>query len=373
MVDPQPVGLARPHPAQDEPVGAGEHAFVLDVQPDQARDVEEATVVEVARRRPPVREPVVLLLEERIQQVGRGVDLRDRVAQRGGHLRILRERTAQELEEHALVTAAAFEHFALGRRRRQEALKEIGKERSAASDPHRSAVRRSSRRPNAGRPGRHGRSSTTRKAHPSFDEADLAALEHAAVVIAKDRHEDLVQHALLGRVPLDVEVAGERARRAAFEHIPPPRVRCPGDAHVVGDDVEHLPETAGVQGRDQPAVSVHAAELRVHAAVVHHVVAVQAAGCGLEIGRGVQVADPELGQVVDHPGCVGEGEPGGELQAVGGARGVRHPGTPAGAPRASGLRQSPSGRRRPAPRRPRSRRRRCPGCAASRSSGHPAA
>ena len=366
VVDPQPVRLARSHPAQDELVRAGEDAFVLGVQPDQAGDIEEAPVAEVAGRGAPVGQAIVLLLQERVQEVGGAVDLRDRVPQAGRRLRVLRQRAAQELEEHAFVAAALPEGVGVGGHGGQQALKDVRVEpRGFGPRP----LGRAAQQPGDRVP--RGREAMIEVHHPEgatvVDESDLAAFQHPAVVVAEHRQQDLVEQAFLGRVPLHVEVAREGARRAVLEHVPPPGVRGPGDAHVVGDDVEDLPDPARVQGGQQPPVAVRAPELGVDAAVVDHVVAVPAPRGGLQVGRGVEVTHPEVGQVVDHGRGVVEGEAGVKLQAVGGQRGVRHPGSPGAGPRSSGPCRSPCGRRAAAGRHPRTPRRPCPGCAASRS------
>ncbi len=60
----------------------GEDLSRLHPQPHQGRDVEEAPVVELVARHPPVRQPVVLLIEQRIEGVGIGVE-----CLQGGRLR----------------------------------------------------------------------------------------------------------------------------------------------------------------------------------------------------------------------------------------------------------------------------------------------
>ena len=92
------------------------------------------------------------------------------------------------------------------------------------------------------------------------------------------------------------------------------------DRHVVGHDVEHDAEPGLPAGRDQPVEGLLAAELGVERAVVDDVVAVLAAGRGLQVGRAVQVRHPEVGEVRHDRGRVVEAEVGGELHAVGADR-----------------------------------------------------
>src|SRR5207245_5197163 len=96
--------------------------------------------------------------------------------------------------------------------------------------------------------------------------------------------------------PVDVEVGGVLTRRAVLQHVPPPAVPA-GDGHVVGDDVEHLPEPGVAQGGAHALMAGGAAELVVDPAVVDDVVAVGGTGRGLAVGRRIEVAHAQAGQV----------------------------------------------------------------------------
>jgi hypothetical protein len=61
----------------------------------------------------------------------------------------------------------------------------------------------------------------------------------------------------------------------------------------------------------------HAARLRVDLRVVNDVVAVRAAGPGLQNGRGVAVGDAEVAEVLDERAGLLEGEVAVELKPVG--------------------------------------------------------
>ena len=62
-------------PFADQPrqqlVDGAKDVGILDAQPGQRVDVEEPAVVDLVRRRPPVREPVGLLLEQIVQRIER--------------------------------------------------------------------------------------------------------------------------------------------------------------------------------------------------------------------------------------------------------------------------------------------------------------
>jgi hypothetical protein len=151
-----------------------------------------------------------------------------------------------------------------------------------------------------------------------LDETQLPGLVRLA---AQHRQQEPPAVRRLGRVrrvPVDVEPAGVRRGGAVRQHVPPPRV-VPRrrDAHVVGDDVEYLAEPVLAQGGHEGAPPLLAAEIVARAAVVDDVVAVGRAGCRLQVRRRVEVADPEVGEVVGEVGGGGEVEGGLELDAVG--------------------------------------------------------
>ena len=86
---------------------------------------------------------------------------------------------------------------------------------------------------------------------------------------------------------------------------------------MVGYEVEHLSETAVAKRRDHATERRLVPELRVELAVVDDIVSVSAARPRFQIGRGVDVANPELRQIGCERGGVPETKPPVELQAVG--------------------------------------------------------
>jgi hypothetical protein len=163
-------------------------------------------------------------------------------------------------------------------------------------------------------------------------------------VIAQHGQQHLVGPPFLGRLPVDVEVARVAAGGPVLEDVPPPGVLPAGDRHVVRHHVDHCgrgPRPAAP--RTSHGVRLGAAELR------------RSPGSGrrcrsraslparrLQVGRGVEVADPQLGQVGER-GRLLEPETGAQLQSIGRPRdrphGLR---PPAGAPRARGPAGAPS-------------------------------
>ncbi len=190
MVDPDAVDGAVAHPGPDQPVGEVEDRGLLDPDPGQIGHVEEPPVVELVGAGAPEREPVVLGVEQLVEQVDRGVDGGDRPLP---------------------VVGAAH----LGQR----------------PDPqreHRVAV------------AHHHLDGEVRVIRVERFEPQLASLEHPAVVIAEDGQQHGRPQLGLRRVPVDVERLGHGAVGALAQQAPPPAVPCRADRHVVRDDVEHL-------------------------------------------------------------------------------------------------------------------------------------
>ncbi len=135
---------------------------------------------------------------------------------------------------------------------------------------------------------------------------DVPRFNLATVVVAQNRDQDHVVELGVGRLPVDVEVGGEVARLAVFEDIPPPAVVAAGNAHVVGDNVEDLPQARSPQRLAEPSVPLDPAQLVVRLGMIEDVVAVGAPLAGLKIRRRIQVRDPQSAEVIRHLGRVVE-------------------------------------------------------------------
>ena len=145
----------------------------------------------------------------------------------------------------------------------------------------------------------------------------LAGFEDPPVVVAQDRQEHAITQVGLGRVPVDVEVAGVPARRPVLQDVPPPGILGSGDRHVIGHDVDDLAKVVPPEPPAEGAVTVVSAELAVDPVRVHDVVPVFAPRRRLEDRRGVGVADPEPLEVGDHGAGSREAERRAELQPIG--------------------------------------------------------
>ena len=147
-------------------------------------------------------------------------------------------------------------------------------------------------------------------------ELQLAALEDAPVLVAEDRQQQLVAQRDLDRRPVDVEERCAWGTWAVLEHVTPPEICRRADPHVIGNEVDHVPEAERLKPLHEPRVCFGAAELGVDRVVVGDVVAVRAAGARREVGRGVARSDAELRQVLDELGGRVEREAGMQLETI---------------------------------------------------------
>jgi hypothetical protein len=96
--------------------------------------------------------------------------------------------------------------------------------------------------------------------------------------------------------------------------------------HVVGDDVEHDPESRRLRLGHERAERRLAAEILRQPRGVDDVIAVGRPVAGLQRRGEVQMGDPQVAQVWDEPLRRREPEVGGELEAVGRPQRPRAPG-----------------------------------------------
>src|SRR6185312_1441442 len=129
----------------------------------------------------------------------------------------------------------------------------------------------------------------------------------------------LVGEGRVHRVPVDVEIVRVDRGLPVLEHIHPPGIVGSHDTDVIRNDVEDMAHALRAQLRYQPIEILAAADLRIERVVIDHVITVGAARARAEIGRAVDVTDPQGRQVWDDRREVLEGEPGIELHAIGGA------------------------------------------------------
>src|ERR1019366_7650297 len=175
---------------------------------------------------------------------------------------------------------------------------------------------------------------------------ELARLQLGSVLVTEERDEQLVMQIAIVRVPVDVEPAGVVGFGAPFEYVEPERVVGAANAHMVGHEVQDLAEAGCGERRRHVTVILFGAEFGIEQEMIGDVVAVGAARTGLEVGRSIDVTNPEFGEVRRKSGCILEAKAGMKLQPVGGAghhRGVSTDQRTDHGPRASP--QSPSDHR----------------------------
>src|ERR1043166_6233139 len=83
----------------------------------------------------------------------------------------------------------------------------------------------------------------------------LAAFEHASVLIAKNRQQHFVVQLGFKWAPVDVEIFRVGGAWAIFENIHPPDVERLADPHVVRDKIQDLSHSVGVQFRSEEHTS----------------------------------------------------------------------------------------------------------------------
>src|SRR4029077_14003447 len=76
MIDPEARQTPLCNPSHYQLMSRIEHPLVLDPETDQRVDIKEAPVTEIARGHSPIRDAIILLLEQFMQTVGIGVQLR---------------------------------------------------------------------------------------------------------------------------------------------------------------------------------------------------------------------------------------------------------------------------------------------------------
>ncbi len=317
MVDAEAVEHPLAQPAEHEGVGVREHPLVLHAQADQGVDVEEAPVVELLAGGAPEGQPVVLALEQIVELVGIGVDLRHRRVEGAGDLGFLPERGGRAGRRAPPCRGAGGRCSARSVAVARGSWPSASAMKARSGEPHRRAASAISDVERAGRHRHPVLVVVDLEPSPPAHQLQLAVLQHPAVVVAQDGQQHGVAQPGLGGVPVDVEVGGVAARRAVLQHVPPPGVLPLGDRHVVGDDVEHLPEPLLAQRRAEPRVGLLAAQLLVDPRGIDHVVPMRAAPRRLEVRRAVEMADPEIGEIAGDRRGVVEAEVGAELDAIG--------------------------------------------------------
>ena len=265
VIDPKPVDDAISDELQHRSMRRVEHRLALDAQADEIGDVEESPVVEVALRRAPEREHVVLTLQQGEQSCAAVLG-----AAPSGHELPCRRIAHRQLQ--------------LGRQRGRidgEVVREVVNARAPIADGNR----------------------------------ELVTGDDVLERVAEHRHEHLAGEASGRRGPVDVEPVGVAGRIATLEQVVPIGI-VRSDAHVVGHDVEHDAKAMCMGFVSQCDESLVASQRRAHLRGIDDVVPVRAPfACGEHRGA-VHVRNAELLQVWNARAGIGEREARAELKAV---------------------------------------------------------
>ena len=93
-------------PLHNPKVGCGENPWPLDAHADQRVDVEEAAIAKLLVGGSPIRQSIVLQIEQRIERVDVCVQLIHCARNRARHLRLFVGGTLQKLVENGFVAMA---------------------------------------------------------------------------------------------------------------------------------------------------------------------------------------------------------------------------------------------------------------------------
>ena len=281
MIDAQSIRDARPHELEHQTMRLPEHLWVFDAQSDQGVYVEEAAIAEIALRRLPPRQTIVLLIEQPVERIGVGVVVGDRTVE--GRRNIgFREQLFEHLGGHRVVPAAALDGLWIRFGGGWQRLERVGDKREPTGVEARGGAAQQ-----LDQGARIERKLVlfiaNREDRGVAPQCDLAALQRAAVLIREYRQQDDVAQSGLRRFPIDVEKPRIRTRDAVPQDVPPPAVLTARDGHVIRDRVDEMTEAGFLDGRNHARVRLSSAEVGAQARRIHDVVAVRAAGSGLQI------------------------------------------------------------------------------------------
>jgi len=148
-------------------------------------------------------------------------------------------------------------------------------------------------------------------------EHQLPRFQNGPVLVAEERHEQLVVQITSIRLPINVKPARVFGCRTPLQYVDPPRIIGTAHAHVVGDEIEHLTKTILTKRRNHVSERRLVAKFRIEPTMIYNVITMRAARPCLQVRRGVHVADSEPSQIRSEGRGILEAEPFMELQTVG--------------------------------------------------------
>ena len=315
---------------EHEAVDTVEHGRIFHTDRGQLVDVEKTPVVDLLRGDPPMREPIGLLGEQRVEPVEApgiatgAVEQCDQpldVPADGG--RFAGQRSKAALDDLLLAFTLGLQLAVHLLRRgqvpdsREEAevlggLDAVLAERlyqrvGIGAQDHLVAARRDRQL---------GLEVLNGKGTLVVAEHDFLTLEDRSVQVPQDRNEHLVVELGLERPPVDVEHRGISGAGPVLEHVLPPRVCRPGNPHVVRYQVDDVTHVASPERADPAPVTLEGADFRIELCGIGNIVPMRAAGHRFQVARCIDMRDAKCMQIVHDLCCIVEGERGVELQTV---------------------------------------------------------
>jgi hypothetical protein len=144
----------------------------------------------------------------------------------------------------------------------------------------------------------------------------LAVVEHVGERTAEKRQQEFALQSARRGFPVDIEIGRERGIGPELEHVHPPAILA-ARRHVVRNDVEQQSEPAFVERRLQCGEILRTAGVDLNARGVGDVVSMATAMPAGEDGRGIDVRNSEIAQVVEDRNRIAETKMGVELQTIG--------------------------------------------------------
>ena len=288
MVDAHAVQHAAMQPVQNQRMGLVEHMFPFNSQPDQRVHVEKAPIPKLLVCCLPVRKPVVLLIQEIVEPIRILVQLRHCLVQRIANRRLFQAQPSQQPLQHELVPFAHEDCLSVRVFRSRQPGKGCRRENSAYS---------------------------TSQSPPPAPQSPATIVAPPAVAVPSTPHGSCCRGVLPGcrrpstlfhidppesapalysaASPRTAASQYRRTKRTGSTRRSPARrsnIGSPCQRHVIGHDVQHLPQPGLAQSLAEPFVRSGSSQLGVHSLVVHYVVAVLALRFGLlQIRRAIHV------------------------------------------------------------------------------------
>src|SRR5262249_34634973 len=313
-IEPQAVQAALGNKAANKPMNGVKSPAVFHAQSGQCVDVEEPPVVDLAASKSPMREPIVLALEQVMQgKNGRGVASRAISPKPTlDHVIPVGDRGEFGLEGWRLV-ARGIVRAAIARREFEElaACRLLARSGFRYDFLQNLAV-------TAGSDGQPMLVIPGGEAAPRciIPKRDVTAFQRLAVGGSKNRDQDAAPRVRGQGLPIDIERSSAGRLRSPFQDIEPPRVVGIVNAHVVGHEIENEPNVRGIERSRQAPKRILAAKLRVERIVVDHVISVRAARTRLEERGSIEMADAKGLEIRHQYGRLVEAEIRSELETV---------------------------------------------------------